>query len=122
MKKSILSFLLLLVASFAMGQFPKKTYSGDSATMQVVGKVTSVDSITGGVRAKIINGGIYTDTTAANVALFLSYYNGAQIMTTSGGVKFWLRYAGAWNQVSGGGGGSSYTSGTNIYFAKLVKN
>ena len=55
----------------------------------------------------------------ANVALFLSYYNGAQIMTTSGGVKFWLRYLGQWNQVSGGGGGT-YTAGYGMNLTGTV--
>ena len=72
-------------------------------------------------KSYVVNAGIFSDTSQANIVNYLKNYNGAQIMTYSGGVKWWLRYGNTWNQISGSGtsgwgltGNAGTVAGTNF--------
>lgn len=99
MKKLFIIFLLSFTYLFAQSQvdsFPIKTPLGSPKTL--------VNS-EGALRSHLINF-TFTDTSQANLLSYLKYYNGTQIMTTTGGLKTWGRLNGAWVLQSGGGSGN----------------
>ena len=91
------------------------TYEGNANTMTNFAS-SGAPTAYGLTKSYVVNAGIFSDTTAANSVLYLKSYNGAQIMTYSGGVKWWLRYGNTWNQISGSGTsgwGLTGNAGTN---------
>lgn len=101
MKKLLISFIFCLSYFFSVGQvdsFPVKQPFGSPKTL--------VNS-EGAIRSHFINF-TFPDTTTANTLSYLKWYNGAQIITTTGGVKIWFRYNGLWNQISGGGSSDAW--------------
>ena len=82
------------------------TYLISNAQYPVINKVGNDKTLTdymGSIRANgaIVNGGVYADTSTANLNTYLKAYDGAQIMTTGLGINFWLRYHNKWYNVSG---------------------
>jgi hypothetical protein len=105
--KKILVVMILTLAYFAgFSQYPIPQNLASDSTLVLIGKTSN-----GGIKGRFINF-ISSDTTAANLQRF-KYYDGAQLVTYTGGVKFWLRYQNAWyNNTGGGGGGSTTVSAT----------
>lgn len=101
MKRIILICFLSCFWFISRGQtdYPQKQNIANTPT--TLGITNSMKANTG-----FING-VYADTGTANLDQYFKNYNGAQIATYSGGVKFWIRYNGAWNLISGGGSGAS---------------
>lgn len=106
MKKLLSIFLLIFTFTTIKAQFPN-----------TIGRLNpkTLDSVPSAIRVALgfING-VYTDTTAANVNPYFKYYNGAQIMTTTGGLKTWGRYNNTWVLQSGGGGSGNIDSAWNL--------
>mgnify|MGYP006935472510 CR=1 FL=1 len=99
MKKLISVILISLSVSFGYGQaFPVTNAQGAPNTLSLS---------KGGIQAGVgLINTLYSDTTAANLNLYLKNYAGAQIYTTSDN-NFWLRNTviGKWTLVGGSGGG-----------------
>lgn len=125
MKKILLIILLSFTYVLGQAQYPIPQALGGDKVL-----VTN----TGGLKSHLINY-TFVDTSTANLDLYLKYYNGAQIITTSGGISIWVRYNGAWNQISGGGSSNAWlttgnpqtdslkTLGTTTYTSfKLISN
>jgi len=108
MKRIFLICFLVICAKFSFGQgYPITQNLGSDSTLIRIGVTYS-----GGVKGLLVNRA-FTDTTQANTYRIKNYV-GAQIATTTGGMKFWLRNetATAWTQIAGGGGGSQTWQGT----------
>lgn len=107
MKKLLISFLLILSYFFSVGQvdsFP---------IVQGLGSGKTLVNSPGAIRSHLINY-TFTDTSQANLLSFFKWYDGGQIMTTTGGLKTWGRYNNTWVLQSGGGsGGSGWLLGGN---------
>ena len=97
-------FLLLFINSF--GQYSNNSYQSNENTLANFSR-SATPTLYGAIKAKIVNAGIFSDTTTANLDLALKYYNGATIMTYSSGVEYWVRYNNQWWKVNGSGGGGS---------------
>jgi len=99
--KKLLSILILICFVFIVkgqNKYPTVTFRGNPNTL---------DSAAGSIKVKgaFING-VYADTTAANSSQYFKYYDGAQVLTTTSGLKLWGRYNNTWVLLSGGGSSS----------------
>lgn len=98
MKKIIILITVLFFFKTSFSQYPYGT--------QTIGNDSNVVQAKGGFRGRVINW-TYTDTSSANLERIRQYV-GAQIVTTTPTLKFWIRNATAtgWIDITSGGGGS----------------
>jgi len=117
MKKIIVITLICLFSKVSFAQ--NNSYEGNANTITNFAS-SGAPTAFGLAKANFVNASIFADTTAANTANFLKNYNGTQLITYTGGAKFWIRYGGAWVQMSGGSSGWGLTgnagtiAGTNF--------
>jgi len=118
MKKVILIIVIFCFAKISFAQ--NNTYEGNANTMTNFSS-SGAPTAYGLTKSYVVNAGVFSDTSQANIVNYLKNYNGAQIMTYSGGVKYWLRYGGSWNQIGGSGtsgwaltGNAGTIAGTNF--------
>lgn len=95
MKKILGIISLLLLCFFANGQYTNTPTISNNNTITSIGA-----SPYGAYKGQFVNGMVYADTTALNLGN-AKFYDGAQAVTSSGGLKFWLRYLGQWYNVTG---------------------
>ncbi len=100
MKKLLISLLFCLTFFLGKSQYPTITPLGAAKTLVKIPP-------NGGIQGLHINA-TFTDTISANLNSLFKYYDGAQIMTINGGVKFWLRYNDTWVNVTGGGSSDAW--------------
>jgi len=93
----LVSIAFLLIVNICLGQYP---------TTQNLGNTPQTLVNSNAIKSKFINSGIFADTTAANADPYIKFYNGATILTYTGGVKTWARYDNTWVLQTGSGGGS----------------
>lgn len=118
MKKIIIIILELCFIGSVSAQ--NNSYEGNANTITNFAAAAAPTAF-GLTKSYVVNAGTFSDTTAANSVLYIKNYSGAQIMTYSGGVKFWIRYGGAWNQISGSGGSTNiYNSDGTLTAARTV--
>jgi len=116
MKKIISIIVICLFAKGSIAQ--NNAYEGNANTITNFASSGSPTAF-GLAKANFVNAAIFADTTACNSVNFLKNYNGTQLITYSGGTKFWIRYGGSWNQVGSGSGwgitgNAGTTAGTNF--------
>lgn len=98
MKKIIILITVLFFFKTSFSQYPNG--------IQTIGNDSNVVQAKGGFKGRVINW-TYTDTTAANLERIRQYV-GAQMVTTTPTLKFWIRNATAtgWIDITSGGGAS----------------
>lgn len=114
MKKIIILITVLFFFKTSFSQYPNG--------IQTIGNDSNVVQAKGGFRGRVINW-TYTDTSSANLERIRQYI-GAQIVTTTPTLKFWIRNATAtgWIDITSGGGASQTWQQTLITGSTLTQD